>query len=71
MTNQVLERAQCKALIHGSIFPGKNQYISRVNGVLMAVTLYKLFLARGGSLEVTIVCLSLEAHILCGHCLQQ
>jgi len=28
MTNQVLKRAQCKALIHGSIFPGKNQYIS-------------------------------------------
>jgi len=26
MTNQVLYRAQCKALIQGSIFPGKNQY---------------------------------------------
>ena len=28
MTNQVLQRAQYKALIHASIFPGKNQYIS-------------------------------------------
>ena len=25
---KMLKRAQCKALIHGSIYPGKNQYIS-------------------------------------------
>jgi len=28
MANQVLERTQCKALIYGSIVPGKIQYIS-------------------------------------------
>ena len=37
MTNQVLQRAQCKALIHGSIFPGKNQYISPLLVILDGV----------------------------------